>query len=127
MISINVQNRGKYNEICNLLEDNDINFTSSTNVYQAVCQEEIEQAIDASNVLDDESFYDLTGNDADAIIIDLVEELYLYQSEYAFQRLAEIAQDLVDDTLQFIKNRKKIRGPLFDPNYELDDDHPEGF
>lgn len=88
-------------KVLELLKNNDIEHQAYDNHYWAVCREEIVQSIDSSISLEDKSFYDVVGDKADDIIYKLTETLYNSRlSEYAFDRLSEIAMDIVNERLK---------------------------
>lgn len=85
-------------DIENLLNNNQIEYTSFDNPYIAVCREEIGQAIDCSDVITgDSSFYDIAQDEAEQIVWKLSRDLCNSgEAENAFQDLAVTAQLIAD-------------------------------
>ena len=88
-----------------LLINNNVKYNVLNNVYWSTCMEEIEQAIDCSDVIrDDCSFYDMLGDEADNIIYELTDDIYnSREANSAFQDLAEAAQLLVNRKINSLK------------------------
>lgn len=88
-------------KVLELLKNNNVEYQAYDNHYWAICREEVVQSIDSSIILEDKSFYDIVGDKADDIIYKLTETLYNSRlSEYAFDRLSEIAMDIVNEKLK---------------------------
>lgn len=102
------ENKHSVNEIRELLDKSNIENKIFDNVYWATCREEIEQAIDCSDSLqEDKTFYDIAGNEIDDIIHSLTDELYMSRdADNSFQGLAEIAQLIVNRKLYKLSNNE---------------------
>lgn len=86
-------NNESLEKVESILKANNIEFNFYDNVYWATCKEEISQAADCSDLLDNESFYDMAGDIADDVIYEMTDELYnSREANNAFQDLAEAAQ-----------------------------------
>ena len=91
-------------KVVELLKNNNVEYKAYDNHYWAICREEVVQSIESSIALEDKSFYDIVGNRADDIIYELTETLYnSRRSEYVFERLSEIAMDIVNKRLKEIE------------------------
>lgn len=85
-------------KVLELLKNNNVEYQAYDNHYWAICREEVVQSINSSVILEDKSFYDIVGDRADDIIYELTETLY--NCEYVFERLSEIAMDIVNERLK---------------------------
>ena len=110
IIQIDTNDNNNLEQLLSLLKESNIKYRTFTNVYEAVCREEIEQALDSSNLLDDTtgSFYDLTEDKSEDKVQKLTNRLYLSNSaNYAFQDLAVAAKKIADDKIQKILDNMK--------------------
>lgn len=106
-IEININDLEKVKNVCS---NNDIEVLGVyDNSYWATCKEEILQSVDCSDLLENQTFYDIAKDKADDIIYDLTDELYnAKETNNVFQELAEVAMLITNRKINdLIKNKEK--------------------
>lgn len=102
------ENKYEEKEIDDLFNNCKIEYIKYDNEYIATCKEEIEQAIDCSDIFQSKTFYDIAGDKADSIIWTLAKELYnSKEANKIFLELNEAASLIVNKKLYNIVDEIK--------------------